>query len=293
MPALGASRSDGQSGRRSSATLYVVATPLGNLEDLTARAARVLREVPVVAAEDTRRARKLLSHLDAHPRLVSYHAHSDDGRATALIQLLLNGEDVALVSDAGTPAVSDPGAVLVQAAREAGISVVPVAGPSAVAAALSASGIAGDRFLFLGFLPRKGPERVRLLRQAASSEWTIVFYEAPHRLRELLDDLAEAMGAGRRAMVGRELTKLHEELRVGPIQELQEHWSQTEPRGECTVVVEGTGYVAAAPADPDEARRLARELLESGRSRREAARDVAERTGLSRNEAYKLVMELA
>ena len=274
-------------------TLFVVATPLGNLEDLTARAARVLREVPIVAAEDTRRARKLLNHLEAKPRLVSYHAHSDEGRLESVVAHILNGEDVALVSDAGTPAVSDPGAALVQAVREAGGTVVPVAGPSAVAAALSASGIAGDRFLFLGFLPRKGPERARLLRQAASSEWTIVFYEAPHRLRELLDDLAAAMGAGRRAMVGRELTKLHEELRVGPIQELQEHWDQTEPRGECTVVVEGTGYVAAAPADPDEARRLARELLESGRSRREAARDVAERTGLSRNEAYKLVMELA
>jgi 16S rRNA (cytidine1402-2'-O)-methyltransferase len=293
MPALGASRSDGQSGRRSSATLYVVATPLGNLEDLTARAARVLREVPVVAAEDTRRARKLLSHLDAHPRLVSYHAHSDDGRATALIQLLLNGEDVALVSDAGTPAVSDPGAVLVQAAREAGISVVPVAGPSAVAAALSASGIAGDRFLFLGFLPRKGPERARLLRQAATCEWTLVLYEAPHRLLELLQDLAAATGDGRRAIVGRELTKVHEEFRTGTLAELAAHWAETEPRGECTVVVEGTGPVSEVAADPDLARKLARDLLDAGHSRKEIARDVAERTGLSRNEAYRLVMELA
>jgi len=270
-----------------------VATPLGNLEDLTARAARVLREVPVVAAEDTRRARKLLSHLDAHPRLVSYHAHSDDGRATALIEVLLNGEDVALVSDAGTPAVSDPGAVLVQAAREAGISVVPVAGPSAVAAALSASGIAGDRFLFLGFLPRKGPERARLLRQAATCEWTLVLYEAPHRLLELLQDLAAATGDGRRAIVGRELTKVHEEFRTGTLAELAAHWAETEPRGECTVVVEGTGPVSEVAADPDLARKLARDLLDAGHSRKEIARDVAERTGLSRNEAYRLVMELA
>jgi 16S rRNA (cytidine1402-2'-O)-methyltransferase len=171
--------------------------------------------------------------------------------------------------------------------------VVPVAGPSAVAAAVSASGIAGERFLFLGFLPRKGPERARLLRQAAVTEWTLVFYEAPHRLRELLADLAENLGEGRRAMVGRELTKLHEELRAGPLKELLAHWTETEPRGECTVVVEGTGREATVPADPDEARRLARDLLDAGRSRRETARDVAERTGLSRNEAYRLVMELA
>jgi 16S rRNA (cytidine1402-2'-O)-methyltransferase len=200
---------------------------------------------------------------------------------------------VALVSDAGTPAVSDPGSVLVQAAREAGISVVPVAGPSAVAAAVSASGIAGDRFLFLGFLPRKGPERAKLLRQAATSEWTVVFYEAPHRLRELLADLGESMGEGRRAMVARELTKVHEELRTGTLAELGTHWSRTEPRGECTVVVEGTGPAPEVAADPDLARKLARDLLEAGRSRKEIARDLAERTGLSRNEAYRLVMELA
>lgn len=291
MPALDASVRP--PARPSAATLYVVATPLGNLEDLTARAARVLRQVPIVAAEDTRRARKLLSHLDAHPRLVSYHAHSGEGSARSLLKHLLNGEDVALVSDAGTPALSDPGAALVQAARQAGISVVPVAGPSAVAAALSASGIAGDRFLFLGFLPRKGPERLRLLRAAAASEWTVIFYEAPHRLRELLEDLARAMGDGRGTMVARELTKLHEELRAGTLAELVGHWTGTEPRGECTVVVEGTGPVPDATADPDLARKLARDLLAAGHPRREIARSVAERTGLSRNEAYRLVMELA
>ena len=296
MPAAsfsGDTRSDGQTVRRSAGTLYVVATPLGNLEDLTSRAARVLREVPIVAAEDTRRARKLLAHLDAHPRLVSYHAHSDQGRADSLLRHLLNGEDVALVSDAGTPVISDPGASLVQAVREAGISVVPVAGPSAVAAALSASGIAGDRFLFLGFLPRKGPERARLLRQAATSEWTVVFYEAPHRLRELLVDLSAATGDGRRATVGRELTKVHEELRTGTLGELLAHWAEAEPRGECTVVVEGTGPAAEPAADPDLARQLAQSLLDAGHSRKEIAREVAERSGLSRNEAYRLVMELA
>jgi len=235
----------------------------------------------------------LLTHLGASPRLVSYHAHSDDSRLESVVEVLLNGQDVAFVSDAGTPGVSDPGAALVRAARDAGAAVVPVAGPSAVAAALSASGISGDRFLFLGFLPRKGPERARLLRKAAESEWPVVLYEAPHRLRELLADLLGTMGEGRRATVARELTKLHEEIRPGSLQELAAHWAETEPRGECTVVVEGIGRVAPVPADPDQARQLASELLGAGHSRKEIAREVAERTGLSRNEAYRLVMELA
>ncbi len=283
----------GPSVRPSVGTLYVVATPLGNLDDLSPRAARILREVPVVAAEDTRRARKLLAHLEARPRLVSYHAHSDDARLESVVELILNGEDVAFVSDAGTPGVSDPGAALVRAVRDAGGPVIPIAGPSAVAAALSASGIAGDRFLFLGFLPRKGPERTRLLRQAAGSEWPLVLYEAPHRLCDLLADLVAVMGDGRRATVARELTKLHEEIRAGSLSELAARWAGTEPRGECTVVVEGTGRMAEVPADPDAARRLARDLLDAGRSRRETARDVAGRTGMSRNAAYRLVMELA
>jgi len=280
------------SARRPVGTLFVVATPLGNLGDLSTRAAEVLRAVPVVAAEDTRRARKLLSHLDARPRLVSYHAHSDEARLQSVVELIVNGEDVAFVSDAGTPGVSDPGAALVRAVRGAGAQVVPIAGPSAVAAALSASGIPGDRFLFLGFLPRKGPERTRLLRQAAGSEWPLVFYEAPHRLTDLLEDLVAVMGEGRRATVARELTKLHEEIRAGTLSDLVVHWTGTEPRGECTVVVEGTGRMAEVAADPEAARQLARDLLGAGHSRREAARDVAERTGMSRNDAYRLVMEL-
>jgi len=293
MPASGAFPSHGQTVRPSTGTLFVVATPLGNLSDLSARASAVLRAVPLVAAEDTRRARKLLSHLDAHPRVVSYHAHSDEGKVESVVAALVNGEDVALVSDAGTPALSDPGAALVRAEREAGALVVPVEGPSAVATLLSASGMSGDRFLFLGFLPRKGPERARLLRQAAGSEWTLVFYEAPHRLRELVSDLSDSLGGGRVAAVGRELTKLHEEIRVGSLEEQVAYWSATEPRGECTVVVEGIGPTPEVAADPDLARQLARDLLAAGHSRKEVARDVAERAGLSRNEAYRLVMELA
>src|SRR5215207_7604351 len=156
-------------------TLYVVATPLGNLGDLSHRAAEVLLTVPVVAAEDTRRTRGLLTHLGARPTLLSFHAHSADHRTKSLLDILLSGRDIAMVSDAGTPTVSDPGAELVSLARAGGFPVVPVPGPSAVAAALSASGLTGDRYLFLGFMPRKGRERTRLLTRAATEEWSVVF----------------------------------------------------------------------------------------------------------------------
>jgi len=205
-------------------TLYVVATPLGNLQDLTVRAAAVLRAVPVVAAEDTRHTRRLLSHLDAHPRLVSVHAHVEPARLRQVVELLLAGEDVALVSDAGTPAVSDPGAALARLAREAGVRVVPVPGPSAVAAALSAGGFPADRFLFLGFLPRRGPERRALLARAATEPWTVVLYEAANRLAALLGELAAAGHGARRAVVAREVTKVHEEFREGSVAELAAHY---------------------------------------------------------------------
>ena len=177
--------------------MYVVATPLGHLGDLTARAADTLRRVPVVVAEDTRHSRKLLSHLDAHPRLLSSHAHSGPGAARAVLAALAQGEDVALVTDAGTPAISDPGAELVREVRAAGYAVVPVPGPSAVAAALSAAGLPADRYLFLGFLPRKGAERTRLLERIAAEEWTTVIFEAPGRVGSLLQDLATACGGSR------------------------------------------------------------------------------------------------
>jgi len=274
------------------ATLYVVATPLGNLGDLSPRAAEVLRTVPVVAAEDTRRTRQLLSHLEAHPKLLSFHAHSEPGRLQELASLVERGTDVALVTDAGTPAVSDPGATLVQAVRDRGGDVVPIPGPSAVITALSASGFSADRFIFLGFLPRKGAERERLLRQVAQSELTVVLFEAPPRLHGLLEDLAREAGEERRAAVARELTKLHEETRVGTLAELAGHYGKTEPRGECTVVVEGSEPPLAPVADSEAARAIASRLLATGVTRREAARQVAVETGLSRNAAYRLVMEL-
>jgi 16S rRNA (cytidine1402-2'-O)-methyltransferase len=273
-------------------TLYIVATPLGNLGDLSARAADLLRTVPVVAAEDTRRTRGLLTHLGASPQLLSYHAHSQDRRVEALLAMLADGRDVALVSDAGTPAVSDPGSDLVAAARQAGVTVVPIPGPSAVATALSAAGLKGDRYLFLGFIPRKGGERARLLARAASEEWNVVFFEAPPRLVDLLGDLAESAGGDRRAVVARELTKLHEEFRLGTLDELTGYYSEHPPRGELTIVLEGTGTPADPPDRTADAVQQATLLLAEGLTRREVVRRLSETLGLSRNDAYRLVMEL-
>jgi 16S rRNA (cytidine1402-2'-O)-methyltransferase len=272
--------------------LYVVATPLGNLGDLSTRAVELLRDVPVVAAEDTRRTRGLLSHLGARPTLLSFHAHSGEHQLETVLDLLKSGRDVALVSDAGTPTVSDPGADLVGLARASGIPVVPIPGPSAAATALSAAGLPADRYLFLGFIPRKGRERSRLLQRAAAEEWTVVFYEAPPRLLPLLGDLIPLAGADRVAVVARELTKVHEEIRSGTLAELVDYFTAVPPRGEFTIVLRGTGSPAAEPDRTAEAVEQATTLLAEGISRREVARRLTESLGLARNEAYRLVMEL-
>jgi 16S rRNA (cytidine1402-2'-O)-methyltransferase len=273
-------------------TLFVVATPLGNLGDLSTRAAEVLRGVAVVAAEDTRRTRGLLSHLGARPSLLSFHAHSAENRLGSLLEILRSGRDIALVSDAGTPTVSDPGADLVAAARAADIPVVPIPGPSAVLAALSASGLTGDRYLFVGFLPRKGRERIRLLTRAATEEWSVILFEAPPRLVSLLEDLVSLVGADRMAVVARELTKLHEEIRSGTLGELVDYFTAVPPKGEVTVVLQGTGTPAPQPDRTEDAVEQAISLLAEGFTRREVVRRLTESLGLPRNEAYKLVMEL-
>ena len=274
-------------------TLFVVATPLGNLGDLTPRAAEVLRSVPVVAAEDTRRTRGLLTHLGSAPRLISFHAHSTPGRLEAILAILADGRDVALVSDAGTPVVSDPGADLVGAVRAAGHAVVPIPGVSAVATALSVCGFTGDRYLFLGFVPRKGAERQRLLARAAAEAWPVVFFEAPTRIVALLGDLAPLCGPDRPAAVARELTKMHEEIRRGSLEELRAHYSAHEARGEITLVVAGTG-VPETPADrTEEAAELAGALLADGHTRRDVVAALTTRLGLGRNDAYRMVTELS
>jgi 16S rRNA (cytidine1402-2'-O)-methyltransferase len=272
-------------------TLYVVATPLGNLGDLSPRAAETLRRVAAVAAEDTRHTRPLLAHVGATPELMSVHAHSAARAVARVLRLLAAGKDVALVTDAGTPAVSDPGAALVAAARARDVPVVTIPGPTAAAAALSVSGLAADRYLFLGFLPRKGGERRRLLARIAESEWTVVLFEAPLRTAALLADLAAVCGVERRAAVARELTKVFEETRDGTIAELAEYYREAPPRGEVTIVVAGTGRAPSAAPAPDPEER-ARRLLADGMSRKDVADRLAEETGISRNAAYRLVNEL-
>ncbi len=274
-------------------TLYVVATPLGNLGDLSLRAAEILRSVPVVAAEDTRRTKGLLDHIRAAPQLLSFHAHSPERRLSTLLGILEDGRDVALVSDAGTPLISDPGADLVAAVRERGLAVVPIPGPSAVATALSVAGLGGDRYLFLGFVPRRGTERRRLLERAATEEWPVVFFEAPPRVQALLSDLGDFAGGDRRAVVARELTKLHEEVRGGTLVELANAYADADPRGEVTIVLAGTGKPAEPPDRSEEAAELARALLAEGKTRREVVREVTDRLALPRNDVYRMVMELA
>ncbi|HKA58708.1 MAG TPA: 16S rRNA (cytidine(1402)-2'-O)-methyltransferase [Gemmatimonadales bacterium] len=274
-----------------SGTLYVVATPLGNLADLSPRAADTLKRVAVVAAEDTRHSKPLLIHAGSHAELVSLHAHSSDRALERVLRILSDGRDVALITDAGTPAISDPGVELVAHARQQGIQVVTIPGPTAVAASLSVSGIGGDRYVFLGFLPRKGSDRRRLLLSAAHSEWTVVLFEAPSRVTQLLADLIEVCGPERQVAVSRELTKVFEETRSGTLQELSEHYAEAPPRGEVTVVLAGTGKQRIEETPPDPAER-ARNLLAEGMSRKDVADRLAEETGISRNTAYRLVNEL-
>jgi 16S rRNA (cytidine1402-2'-O)-methyltransferase len=253
----------------------------------------VLRAVPVVAAEDTRRARILLNHVDAKPRLVSFHAHSKAGRLSSIVQMLEAGEHVALIADAGTPTVSDPGAELVRRAREAGATVVAVPGPSAVASALSVSGLPADRFSFLGFPPRKGKDRRRLLDHAASSRWTTVFFEAPPRLVSLLRDLSAFCGEDRQVAVARELTKVYEEVQTGTLARVVGYYDENPPRGEVTVVVAGQPQREARPiVNEPEAQERAKALLAEGLSRRDAADRLAQELSMVRRDAYRIVTSL-
>ena len=268
------------------AALYLVSTPIGNLSDLSGRAARVLGEVERIFAEDTRRTGKLLRHLGVETPLTSLHQHNEAARAGRVLECLESGRDAAVVSDAGTPLVSDPGARVVTAALEAGHDVVPVPGPSAILAALVGSGLPADRFVFLGFAPRKGSERRAVLQRVAGSTETTVLFEAPGRLGRLLADLERACGSGRRVAVAREMTKLHEEFVRGTLAEARARFGERAPRGEVTLVID------RAPDDePDEsaARELAAELLAGGARRSEAVRELAARLGVSRNRSYRIV----
>ena len=259
-------------------TLFVVATPLGNLGDISERARATLSTVAVVAAEDTRRTRTLLAHIGARPRLVSFHAHSPRSRMELLLSVLGEGQSVALVSDAGTPTISDPGANLVMEARSAGGVVVAVPGPSAVAAALSISGMAADRYIFLGFPPRRGKERQRLLETAAESPWTVVMFESAQRLVQLLDDLREICGGDRQVAVTRELTKIHEEVKTGSLEDIGNDYREHPPRGEITLVLSGASPASSSEdlaSRTEQVTERARSLLAAGASKRDVPHRLA------------------
>ena len=270
-------------------TLYVVATPIGNLEDITLRAVKVLKEADLIACEDTRRTRKLLSHLGIEgKRLVPYHEHNEREQSERLISLLKEGSSVALVSDAGTPCISDPGYRLVNLARKEGIPVFPVPGASAVVAALSASGFPTDRFFFGGFLPRKEKALKEELKEAFSRPYTSVYYESPHRLERTLKLISELF-PDREVGVYREITKLNEEFLRGKAEDLLSYLSsEGKLKGEIVLLVP-PGEETTSEVNPDE---LLRKLLSEGLSVKEAAKEAARVTGLPKRELYRRALQL-
>jgi len=275
--------------------LYVVATPIGNLEDITLRAIRVLREADLVACEDTRQTMKLLAHLDIRKRLVSYHEHNEITRAPEIVIELEQGAKVALVSDAGTPAISDPGHRLVSLCLRHGIKVVPVPGASAFVAALAASGMAIDEFVFIGFLPSRAAERRKALRELAAERRTLALYEAPHRLVETLEDALELLG-NRPAVIAREVTKLYEEFLRGHLEDLLARVGKKPPRGEITLLIgppdaqpmraAGTNGAEKVPL----ARRVEEIMFERRVDTKAALKLAARERGLTRREAYKQLL---
>jgi 16S rRNA (cytidine1402-2'-O)-methyltransferase len=277
-----------------SGTLFLVATPIGNLEDITLRALRVLKEVDLIACEDTRHTARLLRHYGIAKPCESHHEHNETAHTRRLLALLREGKNVALVSDAGTPLLSDPGYTLVTACREAGLAVVPVPGPSALAAALTGSGMPTDSFYFAGFLPPKQGMRRKRLQEIAAVPATLVFYEAPHRLLASVKDMVEIFGA-RRGCIARELTKVHEEWLSGTLPEiLAELGTRTSLKGEITVVVErGTpGSTPAGEVWPASIAEHLREAMQrTGASHKDALKEVARQRGLSRREAYRRLLE--
>jgi 16S rRNA (cytidine1402-2'-O)-methyltransferase len=265
-------------------TLYVVATPIGNLEDVTLRALRVLREVDLIAAEDTRVTRRLLTHHGIQTRLTSFFEHTRLRKLDWLLGILADC-DVALVSDAGTPSISDPGYELVRGAIENGVVVVPIPGPSALVTALVGSGMPTDQFTYFGFLPRQASERRRVLESLAAEPRTLVGYEAPHRLVASLADALRILG-NREAVVARELTKIHEEFRRGDLQSLSAHFESKPPRGECTLLIAGKSETTTAMAAGDVESAL-RSALADGLRPREAIARVIRETGQSRRVVYQ------
>jgi 16S rRNA (cytidine1402-2'-O)-methyltransferase len=283
---------------RPAGTLYLVATPIGNLEDITLRAVRILTEADLIACEDTRHTRGLLSHLGIRTPMLSLHEHNERARIPQVLGLLREGKRVALVSDAGTPVISDPGAALVAAAAEAGIPIVAVPGPSAVTTAVTLADFPTERFAFVGFLPRKAAERRRMLEGLVRLPMALVFFETPHRLHAALDDLHEAFG-DRRMLLARELTKIHEQVVRGTAEQIRDALRAAlgeSPKGEVTLVVEGAAGIAAAGSAATVEQGAERRppelilelLLARGISRRDAARVLEIVYGMPARDAYRL-----
>lgn len=286
-------------------TLYLCPTPIGNLEDITLRALKVLREADLIAAEDTRVTIKLLNHFEIKTSLISYHEHNKKIQGPNLISILRDGKNIALVTDAGTPGLSDPGEDLVRDAVNAGIKVVPLPGAAAAICALVSSGLCTKRFVFEGFLPKKSRERKQRLSELASEQRTLVIYEAPHRIVKTLKALKEALG-NRRVTIAREMTKLHEEFIRGTLEEVTERFNTSAPRGEMVIVIEGAHSKSGALQDLSDdisepelsGRDLANKLqsniqkkMSEGFTKNSALKKAATELGLSRNEAYELLIK--
>ena len=265
--------------------LYIVATPIGNLEDITLRALRVLREVDVIAAEDTRHTQILLSHHDIHTPLTSYHEHNEKTKAQELVTRLARGKNIALVSDAGTPAISDPGFRLVVQAIRAGVRIIPIPGASALTAVLSATGLPTDRFVFEGFLPAKKKLRRERLQTLRDETRTLIFYEAPHRLKDTLDDIHELLG-NREAVLAREVTKIHEEFLRGLVSTLVRELGSGEVRGEVTLIISGSA--GESRVNEDLLKAEIRELKGQGLRVKEIAEVLGEKFGYSKKDIYRL-----
>jgi 16S rRNA (cytidine1402-2'-O)-methyltransferase len=275
-------------------TLLIVSTPIGNLADLSSRALQSLEGASVVYAEDTRHSATLLRHYGFHTPLRSLHEHNEARRVEEVLERLAGGERCALISDAGTPTVSDPGTRLVAAVAAAGFRVEPIPGPSAVTAALAASGLSAGRFLFLGFAPRKGRERNSWMEQALGSADTVVVFEAPGRLGSLLEEWVVSGLADRRCVVCRELTKLHEEVRHGTVAALRDYYQEGEVRGEVTIVLDGHGGgVPGEAVDEEQAGIVADQMAHAGRTTQEISRRLRGEFGMTRNQAYELALRAA
>ena len=273
-------------------SLYIVSTPIGNLADMTQRGVDTLRAVAKVLAEDTRRTAILLKHYGISTPLFSAHEHNETARIAQVLSWLADGEDLAIVSDAGTPLLSDPGARIVEAVIDAGYDVVPIPGASALLAALVGSGLDAETFTFLGFLPRSGRERKERLAEIAALTRTSVLYEAPGRVFKLLDDLIALAGENRRVVVARELTKIHETFVRGTLAEVRAYYENQDVRGEVVVMVAAADPVPAE-ASEEAARAIAVEMLATGTSVRDTAKEITKVTGMARNRAYELARTLS